>query len=129
MQTCKMTLTTSVDGVENTITREGEMEISLNETILRYREENAFVLLKLQGESAEIERQGDYSLRLTLQSGKLCEGEIGIGGNAGGIHTYTHKVQYSVSKDALLLSLHYDLIISGEKQVMKLRLISRLKGE
>ncbi len=127
MQACKMTITTSADGVENTITREGEMELSAYGAILRYREENAFVWMKLQGESAEIERQGDYSLRLKLKRGEICEGEIGIGGSGGAIETYARKVNYSVSKDSILLSLHYDLIISGERQEMKLRLISRLR--
>jgi len=125
MQACRMTITTNADGVENTITRDGEMEISLNAVILRYREENAFVWMKLQGESAELERAGDYSLRLKLNRGEICKGEIGIGGNGGEIETFAKKVNYSVSKDSVLLSLHYDLIISGEKQEMKLRLISR----
>ena len=129
MQACRMTITTSADGVENTIVREGKMELSLSEVILCYREENAFIRMRLQGENAEIERQGDYSLYLTLKRGEICKGEIGIGGNGGEIETYAHKINYSISKDSVLLSLHYDLIISGEKQKMKLRLISRLKGE
>ena len=53
-------------------------------------------------------------------------GEIGIGGAGGEIHTFAHRVAYSVSKDSLLLSLKYDLLISGEKQEMKLRLLARL---
>lgn len=51
MQACRMTITTSADGVENTIVREGKMEISLSEVILYYREENAFIRMRLQGES------------------------------------------------------------------------------
>ena len=129
MKSCNLTITTTMDGVENSIKREGEMEISLSNVRLRYREENALVFIKLQGENAEIERQGDYTLRLNLNRGKFSKGEIGIGGSGGEIETFTHRVSYSVSKDSLLLSLHYDPIISGEKQEMKLRLLSRFKGE
>ena len=126
MQACKLTITTTADGVENSITREGEMELSLAKVLLRYREENAFVVLILEGDTAKIEREGDYSLRLTLKEGETLMGEIGIGGAGGEIHTFAHRVAYSVSKDSLLLSLKYDLLISGEKQEMKLRLLARL---
>ena len=129
MKACKLTITTTADGVENTVTRDGEMELSIGSVQLRYREENAFVVMILKGESAEIQREGDYSLRLYLKRGELSQGTIGIGGANGEIQTFTHRVSYSVSKDSLLLSLHYDLLISGEKQVMKLRLLSRFMGD
>lgn len=125
MQACKLTITTTVDGVENSIVREGEMELSLSKTLLRYREENAFILIQLEGECAEIERRGDYTLHLHLKRGEKDAGIIGLGGMDGAIETFAHRVAYSVSKDSLLLSLHYDLIIGGEKQEMKLRLLSR----
>ena len=126
MKACKLTITTTADGVENSITREGEMELSLSKVLLRYREENAFVMIILEGDTAKIEREGDYSLRLQLKEGEVLTGEIGIGGAGGEIQTFAHRVAYSVSKDSLLLSLKYDLIISGEKQEMKLRLLSRV---
>ena len=126
MQACKLTITTTADGVENSITREGEMELSLSKTLLRYCEENAFVVIILEGDTAKIEREGDYSLRLSLKEGETLTGEIGIGGAGGEIQTFAHRVAYSVSKDSLLLSLKYDLLISGEKQEMKLRLLARL---
>ena len=129
MQACKLTITTTADGVENTVSRDGEAELSLTSVQLRYREESAFVVMKLEGESAEIQREGDYSLRLFLKRGELTQGTIGIGGSNGEIQTFTHRVSYSISKDSLLLSLHYDFIISGERQVMKLRLLARLKGD
>ena len=129
MQACKLSITTTADGVENSITREGEMELSLSQVSLRYREENALVCIRLQGESAEIERQGDYTLALCLIRGERSTGKIGLGGSCGEIETCAHKVSYSISKDSLLLSLHYDLLISGEKQEMKLRLIARFKEE
>lgn len=125
MKACRLAITTTAEGVENSIDREGEMELSLSKVLLRYREENAFVFIKLEGETAEIERQGDYTLRLCLKRGKLAKGKIGLGGDDGEIETFAHRVLYFVSKDSILLSLHYDLIISGEKQEMKLRLTSR----
>ena len=125
MKKCKLTITTTADGQESSILREGEMEITLTSVTLRYREENAYVFIVLQGERVEIERQGDYSLRLHLKRGELTDGSLGIGGTDGTIQTFTHKVAYSTSKDSLLLSLQYDLIISGETQAMKLRLLGR----
>ncbi len=115
--------------MENSIVREGEMKISFTDVELRYREENAFVYMKLQGDCAEIERQGDYSLRLHLKQDEETKGSIGIGGTDGEIGTFAHRVAYSVSKDSVLLSLHYDLLISGDVQTMKLRLLARAKGE
>ena len=128
MQECRLTITTKTDEQENTVIHDGEMELSPSLITLRYQEENAMVFLQLQGEKATIERRGDYSLRLTLIRGEMQPGEIGIGSSSGEILTYTHKVAYSITKDSLLLSLHYDLIMSGEPQKMKLRLISRFKN-
>ena len=128
MEACRITITTNADGVENQISRDGEMEFSIDGATLRYREENAFIFICLKGENAQIQREGDYSLRLNLKSGETCEGEIGIGGQNGGVETFTRKIKSSISKDTLLLLLDYDLIISGEKQEMKLRLISKFKG-
>ena len=127
MKTCRLTITTKTDDQENTFTFEGEMELTPSAVKLCYREENAAVAIQLNGETAKIEREGDYSLRLLLVRGEIQPGEIGIGGSGGEIFTYTHRVAYSITKDSLLLSLRYDLIISGESQKMSLRLISRFK--
>lgn len=127
MKKCRLTITTIADGQENTITRDGEMDLLSQNIRLFYREENAAVYLQLQGETARVERQGDYSLRLYLVRGEKTKGEIGIGGSSGEIETFAHTVQYSVSETSLLLSLKYDLIISGETQNMQLRLLGRYK--
>jgi len=129
MQACRLTIITKADEQETTFTHEGEMELSPTAVTLRYREENAEVFLRLQGETAMIERRGDYSLRLALVRGEMQPGEIGIGGSSGEILAYTHKIAYSVTKDSLLLSLRYDLIMGGEPQKMQLRLLSRFKKE
>ena len=129
MQACKLTITTTADGVENSITREGEMELALSSASIRYREENACVLIQLEGETADIERVGDYTLKLRLKRGEWTKGELGIGGSSGEVDTYAHRVGYSFSDNSILLLLHYDLMISGEKQEMKLRILSRFKEE
>ena len=123
----KVTITTSADGRENTIVRDGEMELSLQSAFLSYREENAIVMIKFQGDYAEIERQGDYTLRLNLKRNEITKGSIGLGGSEGEIQVITRKLSYSVTKDALLASLHYDLLFGAEIQSMKLRLLSRFQ--
>ena len=127
MRKCRLTITTVADGQENTIVRDGEMELSANATQICYREEHAVVSIRLQGESATVERQGDYSLRLQLHTGQTLKGEIGIGGSMGEIKTFTHAVQYSIREKSLMLSLKYDLLITGEVQAMQLRLLGRYK--
>lgn len=126
MKKCRLTITTIVDGQENTIAREGEMDVSVPNAKLYYREENAEVSLQLEGETAIVERQGDYTLRLHLVRGKTTRGELGIGGSSGDIQTLTRAVQYSIREKSLLISLKYDLIISGERQNMQLRILGRL---
>ena len=125
MRKCRVTITTSVDGQENTIVKEGEMELSLASVTLIYREENAVTRIFVEAEKAEIERIGDYTMRLYLIRGELTEGEIGLGGSSGNIQSFTHRIQYSVTEKSLLLSLCYDLMISGEVQKMQIRLNAR----
>lgn len=125
MKKCRVTITTVVDGQENTITREGEMELSTASATLIYREENAATRICLDHEKAEIERIGDYTMHLHLLSGELTDGEIGLGGSSGGIQSFTHRIQYSLTEQSLLLSLRYDLMISGETQKMQIRLTAR----
>ena len=125
MKKCRVTITTSVDGQENTIAKEGEMELSLASATLIYREENGATRIFVESEKAEIERIGDYTMRLYLIRGELTEGEIGLGGSSGNIQSFTHRIQYSVTEKSLMLSLRYDLTISGEVQKMQIRLNAR----
>ena len=129
MQDCYITITTEVDGNENTITRQGQWETSVNSVKLHYCEDNAQIFLQLVNGGAYIKRIGDYTLALPLEEGKLLKGTIGIGGSEGEVQTYTRRLSYSLKKDSLLLSLHYDLIISNESQKMKLRLLVKNKGK
>jgi uncharacterized beta-barrel protein YwiB (DUF1934 family) len=125
MKKCKLTITTVVDGQQSSIVRDGEVDASVQKVQLLYREENAVVCIQLHGDRAIVQRQGDYSLQLHLVPEQKTVGEIGIGGSAGEIETFTHAVQYSVSEHSLLLSLKYDLLISGETQKMQLRLLGK----
>lgn len=129
MKPCRLTITTIADGVETSITREGKMKLALSEAELFYQEETARVSIKLRNSTAEIAREGDYTLHLHLQEGAQTVGSIGIGGSEGEIQTFARRIAYSVSNDSLLLSLQYDLLISGERQKMKLRLLSRFEEE
>ena len=122
MQGCKITLTTSMDGKETQIVRKGSVSLSLSRAVVSYREENAFLTLIFEKDGVKLERRGDYSLSLLLKQGETCGGTLGFGGSVGDIRVYAHKIGYSIGKDSLLASLHYDLIFGEERQEMKLRL-------
>ena len=125
MKACKVTMTTKTDGQENTIVRDGEIEATASCVTIVYQEENALVSLRLQKERAEIERKGDYSLRLRLEKGTLQKGELGLGGSCGEMQVFTHGIQYSITETSVLASLRYDLLFGEEKQEISLRLVSR----
>ena len=122
MQTCKITLTTSVDGKETQIIRTGSVLLSLSKSVVRYQEETAEITLIFEKQCVNLERRGDYALSLILKEGEICDGKLGFGGAVGDIRVKTHKVGYSIGKDSLLACLSYDLIFGEEKQEMKLRL-------
>ena len=122
MQACKITLTTSVDGKETQIVRKGSVFLSLSRSLVRYLEESAEFTLIFEKDGVKIERRGDYALSLLLKQGEISEGTLGFDGAVGGMRVRAHKVAYSVGKDSLLASLHYDLIFGEERQEMKLRL-------
>ena len=131
MKECELTIASSADGQENNFMRKGEMELSIHCAKVRYEDEGALVCMDFQGETLDILRRGDYTLKISLQRGVVREGNLGIGGNEGAIHTLAHKVAYSISGNSLLATLHYDLLIGDEPQKMKLRILARLsdKGE
>ena len=126
MEACKLTINTSADGQETEFSCPGEMKLSTFGATLRYRQENALVTLTLDGETALVERVGDYTLKLFLKRGVRTVGSIGIGGNEGEVEVETSRVDYVIRKDSLLAMLHYDLIFGGEAQKMKLRISARL---
>lgn len=128
MQGCKFTITTAVDGEENTVVKQGNIDFLENAVILQYAEESANVCITLQKGEATIARQGDYSLCLALKQGKQTEGSIGLGGADGKIAIQTHNVKFVKERNVFRLSLRYDLIFSQEeKQKMQLNLRALLK--
>lgn len=122
MLSCKITLTTAVDGKETQIVRTGSVFLSLCKSIVRYEEDNAELTLIFEKNGVKLQRRGDYALSLLLKQGEECGGTLGFGGSVGNIRVYAHKIGYSLGKDSLLASLHYDLIFGEERQEMKLRL-------
>lgn len=129
MQVCQITIATSVDGArETSVSYTGTIDTSkLGVYSLQYLENQANVCMRIDRESVEIEREGDYSLSLRLKQGVTCSGSIGIGGSSGEVQTKTYLLEWKESKDSILLLLKYDLIISGEKQRMKLRLHGKIR--
>ena len=128
MKECELAIASSADGQENNFTRKGEMELSAFGAKVCYLDEGASVCIYFQGETVTIDRQGDYTLKISLQHGVVSEGVLGIGGNEGIIHTLAHKVAYSINENSLLATLHYDLLIGDEPQKMKLRILARIKN-
>lgn len=125
MEYCLLNITTSVDGQESEFSCKGTLSLSTRSATLSYSQENALVTLVLDGESATIDRVGDYSLRLPLKKGERSVGMLGLGESGGEIVCFSHKITYSISKNSLLAFLHYDLYFGQEIQEMKLRILAR----
>ena len=125
MRACKVMLSTKTDGVDNEIVRDGEFEIFPRAANIIYREDHALVKMSLFGEKSEIVREGDYTLSLSLESGKTTKGSIGIGGSAGDILTETQSIEYKIAEDFVVALLVYDLIIGEERQSTEVRLLAK----
>ena len=119
-------MTTTTDGTKNTFFMEGELEILPTSIFVRYSEENARVVIHGQEDFVCIEREGDYSMKLPLQKGKLQTGELGIGNQTGAIQVDTREIAMTKKQDGLLLHLGYDLHIGNEKQEMQLKLLAKV---
>ncbi|MBO5412026.1 MAG: DUF1934 family protein [Clostridia bacterium] len=126
LQECMIEISTTVDGVETRIKRKGGLKLSVGEVKLFYLDEQAEVTLLLQGETATIDRKGDYTLHLVLENGKITQGVLGIRGAEGEMQALTHKITYSVTQNSLLASLKYALLLGGEPQEMQIRISARL---
>ena len=128
MQTCKFTITTAVDGEENTLIKQGSIDFSQEGVVLRYEDEGAKVCIRLQKGKADVLRQGDYSLSLPLEEGKTTDGRLGLGGADGTIAVQTYTVKYAKDGKVFKLALRYDLLFSREeRQRMQLNLRATLK--
>ena len=120
---CDLTLKSIVDGVENLFCVEGRLEDHAGKVKVCYRENPAIVhiVFSAQGE-ANIEREGDYTLRLPLKQGESTQGELGINGNTGDLGICTHYVEYSFTEVGLSARLRYDLLLGEDVQEMELQI-------
>lgn len=129
MQSCKFTITTSVDEQENTVVYDGKIDLGEVNTVLTYEDGGSRVCITLQKGMAFIDRQGDYSLRLRLEEGETHESGLGINGAEGKVFTRAHRVKYTFDRNIFKLSLRYDLIFTeNEVQKMKLNLKAQIKN-
>ncbi len=127
MRSCKVTITTTVDNQKTKIVRNGRIDTHSTSIRLAYAEEHAEVLLTCGEGEVEIERRGDYTMRLRLKKGETREGSIGIGGNEGGVRTRTSRVYYAATEGVFTLVLHYDLIVGKETQRMRVRIDAEIE--
>lgn len=128
MEKAKLTINTQVDDqAETTASYKADMKLTANSAFLSYMDGEAKVTLSLQNGEVYILREGDYTLNLHLVEGQELPATLGILGNEGKIKTQTRSINYSITRDSLLLSIKYALLFSqDEKQEMKLRLIARI---
>lgn len=125
LKPCKLNLITSADGQEASFSKEARFELSENGAAVFYADSEAEVSLYFYADGVRIAREGDYSLRLTLKTGKETEGMLGIAGAQGAVGVFTHKADYRIGKNSLISMLEYDLLMSGGVQKMKVRLAAR----
>ena len=123
---CEVKLTTTVDGKKTRVVHGGDLQISESRACVTYTEENAVVSIEVKGKTITLIREGDYSLRLTLEKGKTLDGVLALGDNEGIIQVKTQRVGYKLTKNTLVLELKYTLLI-GEAQEMQLKI--EAKGE
>ncbi len=128
MRVCTVTIATQADERKSNVVRNGRIEITSTKVTLAYTEETAETLLVFDKNNVAIERKGDYTMRLSMQKGETRNGVIGIGGNEGEVQTKTSRLAYTLSDTSFMLSLHYDLIIGGETQKMRIRLFAKIIG-
>ncbi len=129
MEFCRLTIHTTADDTSSTITRMGKISRLSDRIILSYREENAQVTLLLEKGRAEIERVGDYSLRLLLLPGTVSQGALGVGGSEGVVQTRTRSVEYRQTGKTLHILLEYALLFGEERQEMRLEMTVECKSE
>ena len=125
---CDLTLKSIVDGAENLFCVEGRLEDRAGKLKVCYREDPAIVhiIFVAQGE-ANIDREGDYTLRLPLKQGELTQGELGINGNTGNLGVRTHRIEYTFTEDGLSAQLRYDLLLGDDVQEMDLQIQAKVR--
>ena len=119
---CQVTVETTADGKKTKIAREGELQITPTGATLSYAEENANVTLTLQNGTAQIVRQGDYTLCMRLEKVKTTSASLSLGGSVGEMQTKTERIGYAIQDKELSLQLKYTLFATGEPQRMQVKI-------
>ena len=122
MQEVFLTIWTAVDQEESRFSCKAEMESSSLSAVLRYTQENARTTIRVEENETRIERDGDYSMRLSLRENCRTQGTLSIGGNEGRLEVSTKRIAYTLTKNSLLLQLEYTLHFGNEAQQMRLRI-------
>ena len=127
MKVGRLSIVTQVnDEAEKSATFEADMRLESDSAFLRYYDGNSLVGLLLKNEELTIERRGDYNLFLRLKANEELESSLGFGRSSGKIYTKTHSLDYSITKNSILISVKYALYFDGgEKQEMKIRLLAK----
>ena len=122
MQEVFLTIWTAVDQEESRFSCKAEMECSSLSAVLRYTQENSRTTIYVEENETRIERDGDYSMRLSLRENCRTQGMLSIGGNEGVLDVITKRIVYTITKHSLLLQLEYALYFGNEVQQMRLRI-------
>lgn len=122
---CQVTVVTTADGKETSITKNGELFLCGVDAVVRYFDDNANVEITASEKQVSIKRQGDYSMILPLKEGEITDGCLGIGESEGSLRVHTHKLSYAVTGGAFLLKAQYALLFGTERQEMKIRLLAK----
>ena len=125
MEKCRLTIITKADEQENRLFVNGTMDVTTEEFLVCYDDDDANVRVAIRKEEVEIVRRGEYTLRLLLKAGERCKGSIGIANSEGEVETLTKSIACEYKADGLMLGLEYDLLIGAEPQKMKIRLLAK----
>jgi uncharacterized beta-barrel protein YwiB (DUF1934 family) len=127
VQKARVSIVTQINGeAEQSASFDAELELGITSARLRYVDGASLVNLSLADDEVTIERKGDYTFLLRLKEGERLSSFLGFGDALGEIFTQTHTINYSITKNSLLLSVKYALCFDGgEKQEMKIRLLAK----
>ena len=119
-------IVTTVDGQATQKTWDAVCEFGTTFARLEYQDEQAYVKMLVEDGRAEIERKGDYGLKMAFEEGKKTKVILEIGGNVGEIEAETYRLGYLIAEKSCMVQLHYALCFSEtEKQEINLRLHAR----
>jgi len=119
-------IVTTLDGKETKKTWDATCEFGLDSVHIHYQDEAAAVNVWLKDGRVEIERKGDYGLRMSFEEGKTLPVILDIAGSVGEIKAKTYRLGYLLSAKSCMLHLHYVLCFSEtEKQEMNLRMYAK----